>query len=89
MNEDKYYAATGTKGYRWLESEVVRVTEKQNDIDTSYYDKMVEDAKKDIEKFGSYDWLVSDIQPEHASYLFSRKYNIYQPNLLITDELPF
>lgn len=89
MNEDKYYAATGTKGYRWLESEVVQVTEKQDDIDVSYYDKMVEDAKKDIEKFGSYDWLVSDIQPEHASYLFSRKYNIYQPNLLITDELPF
>lgn len=32
----KYYAATGSKGYRWLESEMVRELEKGDDIDRSY-----------------------------------------------------
>ena len=31
--DGKYYAATGSKGYRWLESEMVRELGKQADID--------------------------------------------------------
>lgn len=58
--DGKYYAATGTKGYRWLESEMVKNLKKEKDIDISYYDKMVEDAIKHISDFGDFEWFVSD-----------------------------
>lgn len=54
----KYDAVVGTKGYRWLESEVVRTLGKENDVDISYFTKMADDAVKDIEQFGSFEWLV-------------------------------
>lgn len=56
----KYSSATGAKGYRWMESEVVRTLEKQGDIDTSYYNKMVDDAVETISKYGDFEWFVSD-----------------------------
>ena len=56
----KYAAATGTKGYLWLESEVVKILNKEKDIDRSYYDKMVNDAVESISKYGDFEWFVSD-----------------------------
>ena len=56
----KYASATGAKGYRWLESEMVRTSNKQNDIDRSYYDKLVDDAIDTISKYGDFEWFVSD-----------------------------
>lgn len=56
----KYSAATGTKGYFWLESEIVRALEKEGDIDRSYYDKMVDEAVKSISEYGDFEWFVSD-----------------------------
>lgn len=56
----KYYAATGSKGYRWLESEMVRELEKGDDIDRSYYDKLVDDAVKTISEYGDFEWFISD-----------------------------
>lgn len=50
-----YSAATGTKGYRWLESEVVRNLNMQDAIDLSYYEKLVDDAIKTISKYGDFD----------------------------------
>lgn len=61
--DGKYYAATGSKGYRWLESEVVKTLEKENDIDRSYYDKMVNDAIDSISKYGDFELFVSDDRP--------------------------
>lgn len=58
--DGKYYAATGSKGYRWLESEMVRVLEKQDDIDRRYYESMVNDAVDTISKYGDFEWFVSD-----------------------------
>ncbi len=58
--EGKYYAATGTKGYRWLESEVVKVTGISDQIDTSYHEQLVSDAVEHISKFGDFDSFVSD-----------------------------
>lgn len=58
--DGKYNAATGTKGYRWLESEKVKMLEKENDIDRSYYDELVNAAVKDISKYGDFEWFVSD-----------------------------
>ena len=58
--EKSYAAATGTKGYRWLESEMVRKLKKESDIDRSYYDRMVDEAVKAISRFGDFEWFVSD-----------------------------
>lgn len=61
MKEDKYYAVTGTKGYRWLESDMVKSLNKIEDIDTSYYKKLVDDAADHIAEFGDLEWfLVND-----------------------------
>lgn len=55
-----YAAATGSKGYKWLESEMVIKLEKENDINKEYYDKMVDDAVDGISKFGDFEWFVSN-----------------------------
>lgn len=66
----KYDSVTGTNGYRFLESEMVKELKKENDIDRSYYDKLVTEAihGKDtnrkhipgIADFGNFEWFVSD-----------------------------
>ena len=56
----KYSAATGSKGYRWLESEMVRELNKIDDIDRAYYDKLVDDAVSTISKYGDFEWFISD-----------------------------
>jgi len=58
--DGKYYAATGTKGYRWLESEMVFELGKEADIDRSYYDALVDEAIKSISEYGDFEWFVSD-----------------------------
>lgn len=50
--EGKYYAATGTKGYRWLESELIQSLGRSADIDYSYFENLVEEATKNIARFG-------------------------------------
>ena len=58
--DDKYSSASGAKGYKWLESEMVRVLEKESDIDRSYYDSLVDKAIEEISKYGDFEWFVSD-----------------------------
>lgn len=59
-SDGKMHSATGAKGYRWLETETVRVLEKQNDIDKSYYTRMVDEAVNDISEYGDFENFVSD-----------------------------
>ena len=66
----KYDSVTGTKGYRWLESETVKILGKEKDIDRSYYDEMVnaaiygkgtcKDRKPGISDFGDFEHFVAD-----------------------------
>ena len=60
IKDGKAYAAAGTSGYRWLESEKVKALGKEKDIDLSYYDLLVDDAIKTINEFGDYNYFVSD-----------------------------
>lgn len=53
----KYSSATGAKGYRWLESEMVKTLDKEDDIDRSYYDKLVDAAIKTIDEYGDVYWF--------------------------------
>ena len=57
--DGKYNAATGSKGYRWLEAEMVVSLNKQNDIDTNYHRTLVDDAVDKISKYGDFEWFIS------------------------------
>ena len=60
---EKYYAVTGTKGYRWLEAETVKNLGKEDDIDESYFIAMVDDAAKNIADHcndADFEWFLSD-----------------------------
>ena len=55
-----YNSATGADGYRWLESEFVKTLGKEEDIDRSYYDAMVDKAADAIKEYGDLEWFISD-----------------------------
>ena len=57
---DKYDAVTGTKGHNWMESEMVRILNKEDYIDRSYYDNLVTEAAESISKHGDFEWFTSD-----------------------------
>ena len=78
--DGKYYAASGTKGYRWLESETVRDLENARDmIDESYYISLVDDAVDTISQYGDFEMFVSD--DPIAKYM-----NVPES---VEDEIPF
>ena len=63
----KYFAPAGTlksdknkTPYRWLESEMVKELGKVDEIDKSYYTKLVDDAIAEISKHGDFEWFVSN-----------------------------
>jgi hypothetical protein len=58
--DGKYYSVTGTKGYRWLEAETVRDLGLTDQIDVSYYERLVSDSIEHISKFGDFDKFVSE-----------------------------
>lgn len=58
--EGKYYAATGTKGYRWMEAEVIKNLGMTDQIDTSYHQNLASEAIKHISKFGDFESFVSE-----------------------------
>lgn len=54
VKDDKRYAVTGTKGYFWLEAEVAKALGDRVEIDMSYFDNLVDEAVKTINKFGDF-----------------------------------
>lgn len=58
--EKGYAAATGSKGYRWLESEMVRELGKQDDIDRGYYNGLVDEAVKSLSSYGDFERFIAD-----------------------------
>lgn len=55
---DKDYAVTGTKGYLWVESDMAKMRNLNIEVDTDYFEGLVEEAKRAIEKFGSFEEFV-------------------------------
>ena len=56
----KFNSASGAKGYRWLESEMVKELNLKKDIDRSYYDNLVNEAVDAISQYGDFEWFVSN-----------------------------
>ena len=59
-DEGSYVAAVGSKGYRWMESEMVKTLGLEDCIERKYYDKLVDAAVDTISKYGDFEWFVSD-----------------------------
>ena len=53
VKDGRHYAVTGTSGYRWLESEMVKTIGNTEEIDRDYYRKLVDDAAKAIDSYCS------------------------------------
>lgn len=81
--DGKYYAVGGSKGYRWLESEMVRELGREDDIDRSYYNRLVDEASEAISKYGDFERFVSDEPLEEPTPDFM---NIPETD---EEELPF
>ena len=56
----KYSAATGSTGFRWLESETVKELGKEDDIDYGFYQNQVDEAVRAISQYGDFEWFQSD-----------------------------
>lgn len=56
----KYASVTGAKDYRWLDSEMVYQLNMKESIDKEYFNKEVDDAIKEIAKYGDFEWFVAD-----------------------------
>lgn len=59
-SDGKYAYAESSKGYMWLESEDVKKQHKEADVDTSFYEKLVDKAREKINEFANYEEFVSD-----------------------------
>lgn len=57
--EGKYDAATGSTGYFWLESDMVKTLGKEKDIDMRYFDGLVDKAVTKISQYGDFERFVS------------------------------
>jgi energy-coupling factor transporter ATP-binding protein EcfA2 len=58
VKDEKYYAVSGTKGYRWIDAEIAK-TMPDLKIDMSYFEKLRAEAIKTIEAFGSFQEFVN------------------------------
>lgn len=64
---ENYYSVTGTKGYRWLESEVFKSLYVENCerddwynlIDMNFYKDLVDTAVNDVSKYCDFEWFSS------------------------------
>lgn len=57
--DDKYMAASDTKGWEWLESEMVETLKLQKSIDMRYFDAFVDEAREAIGQYGDVEWFIS------------------------------
>lgn len=57
---DKYNAAANSTGFRWLESEMISAPGNEDCIDISFYRNMVDKMVDEINRYGDFEWFVSD-----------------------------
>ena len=54
-DKSSYSSATGSKGYRWLESNMVKNLNKEKDIDMAYFENMAQKAVDHINEYVDFD----------------------------------
>jgi hypothetical protein len=55
LRNGKYVSPSRADGYRWLESENIRMTKKQDLVDRNFFNDLVNEAKAAIEERGDYE----------------------------------
>lgn len=58
--EHEFAFATGAKGYRWKEAEVVKELGLEKDVDYSYYHDLVSKAVRKIEQYEEAEWFFDE-----------------------------
>lgn len=58
--DDKYHAASGTKGHKWQETHIVKELDRANIIDMDYFHSLVDGAVEKISEFGDFEWFVAE-----------------------------
>lgn len=58
-NNGKYAYAAGSKGYRWLEAEVVKEFKRESEIDNRYFEDLARDAVDTISYYGNFEEFAS------------------------------
>ena len=56
--DGKFHSATGAKGFRWMEAEMVKELGLEKQIDHSYFLKLVDSAVDNLSKYGDVEWLL-------------------------------
>ncbi len=59
VKEGSYYAVSGTKGFRWLERDMVRTLNKEDDINKLYHKTVVDNAVDHLSEFGDVGWFLT------------------------------
>lgn len=63
LKDEKYYSVTGTKGFRWLEADMVQLLKKESDLDRRYFDELEKEAISAINEFGDFDSFIDTELP--------------------------
>ena len=66
QQNDKYYAVTGTTGFRWVEYESVQKDDIDKIVDEEYHKKLVNEAIEEIEKYIPFDDFINSNVPWEA-----------------------
>lgn len=59
VKDDKTYAVTGTKNYFWMEASIAQAMGDKVEVDQNYYERLVDEAIKTINKFGDFESFVN------------------------------
>lgn len=66
LRDGKYNSVSGSKGYRWLEAELVKNLHKEGDRDIRYHDEMARSSIAKFNKFGDFDRFIDLSRPYDA-----------------------
>lgn len=58
--DGNFHSASGAKGYRWQEAEVIKELDLYDDIDPTYFRNLCDAAIDNVSKYGDFEWFVSD-----------------------------
>lgn len=58
-NDGSYSFPSGSKGYRWKQTEIIKEMGLENEIDLSYYNNKIDDAISAISKYGDIEWFLN------------------------------
>ncbi len=74
--DGKYNSVSGTKGYRWLESEMVEQLGKQNDIRVDYYETLAQKAVDAVSQYGDFEKFVNGESHDFSNTCIFKEFGV-------------